>query len=475
MRRTAWLSWRHLLLAPLLFAFQRCSVLSSYVGPDVGTNPSNPTLYFAGFLGGALACGAAALALPAARRALLRAPVSGWLLVVVLGAACTVARLSGLGPMALLALGGAAFGAAGAGLFARWCEACASLPQPALAGTACLSCALAYALDMARGAFVHGAALSVAATAGAMFLSALPLENLRREAREEAQGQAEGRDGPSLGGAPDEEACSPKARKLLAQGWPVLAAAAAAYLIGGFSWGNALFGLFPYFDSIGSDMLGAGKCLGALAVLALAWRRPPEPSADWVLGASTGLLLASWLITSTLGESPLANALTGLAFGAIDSSALIWACGAWQEGEDAVLAAPLSCALVLAAVPGAVAAGICLTPLVRGVAASLVAPMCDVAFLVSLMATAPSRSRGGAREREEAEALGSLEKLAREAGLSPRETDVFLLLAKGHSSSYIAEALGVSDHTVKTHVKHIYAKLGVHSKDEFLSAVAERA
>ncbi len=55
--------------------------------------------------------------------------------------------------------------------------------------------------------------------------------------------------------------------------------------------------------------------------------------------------------------------------------------------------------------------------------------------------------------------------------LSARESEILSLLAKGRSQPYIQEILFLSKSTVSTHVKHIYKKLGVHSKQELLNLV----
>ena len=45
------------------------------------------------------------------------------------------------------------------------------------------------------------------------------------------------------------------------------------------------------------------------------------------------------------------------------------------------------------------------------------------------------------------------------------------MLARGRDSFYIQEQLTVSRNTVKAHVKHIYAKLDIHTHQELLDIV----
>ena len=52
------------------------------------------------------------------------------------------------------------------------------------------------------------------------------------------------------------------------------------------------------------------------------------------------------------------------------------------------------------------------------------------------------------------------------SGLTPRETEILGLLAEGQSNKTIARNLGISDGTVKLHVKAILRKLEVHSRVE---------
>lgn len=61
--------------------------------------------------------------------------------------------------------------------------------------------------------------------------------------------------------------------------------------------------------------------------------------------------------------------------------------------------------------------------------------------------------------------------LARDHKLTPRETEVFGLLAHGRSIPYVRDALFISRDTAATHAKHIYAKLDVHSRQELIDLV----
>lgn len=62
----------------------------------------------------------------------------------------------------------------------------------------------------------------------------------------------------------------------------------------------------------------------------------------------------------------------------------------------------------------------------------------------------------------------ALEEVAREAGLTKRETEVTALLLEGRSLRIVQQELFISEGTARTHTKRIYAKLGVHSKQELI-------
>ncbi len=54
--------------------------------------------------------------------------------------------------------------------------------------------------------------------------------------------------------------------------------------------------------------------------------------------------------------------------------------------------------------------------------------------------------------------------------LTPREIEILYGIAKGFTYNDIAEQLGLSPHTIPTHIKNIYRKLEVHSRSEAVFA-----
>lgn len=80
----------------------------------------------------------------------------------------------------------------------------------------------------------------------------------------------------------------------------------------------------------------------------------------------------------------------------------------------------------------------------------------EILIPAGFFARAVARQREGAAERRRhAEWL---------VQFTPRELDVLQLLADGLATTAMADRLGIADHTVEWHVRHVIEKLQVHSK-----------
>jgi DNA-binding NarL/FixJ family response regulator len=98
------------------------------------------------------------------------------------------------------------------------------------------------------------------------------------------------------------------------------------------------------------------------------------------------------------------------------------------------------------------------------VAAVRSAALGEILIPVGLFAKALARQRKTASQQSERDRLMAL--------FTPRELEVLVLLASGLDTTAIADELGIANHTVEWHVRHLIEKLDVHSK---LQAVVEAA
>ncbi len=68
-----------------------------------------------------------------------------------------------------------------------------------------------------------------------------------------------------------------------------------------------------------------------------------------------------------------------------------------------------------------------------------------------------------------------VESFANRHDLSPRQREVVQLLVEGLTTVAMADALGISTHTVRDHLKHLYRKTGSNSRGELLGLVSRTA
>lgn len=89
-----------------------------------------------------------------------------------------------------------------------------------------------------------------------------------------------------------------------------------------------------------------------------------------------------------------------------------------------------------------------------------------------LLAGMPVTPQSATPSGESRQAAG--DKAPDETGLTDREREVLRHIAQGHTNAEIANALVVSETTVKTHVHHIFAKLGTRDRAHAIVLARQR-
>lgn len=98
-----------------------------------------------------------------------------------------------------------------------------------------------------------------------------------------------------------------------------------------------------------------------------------------------------------------------------------------------------------------------------------------VMIYVTVVLLAATMAKAAKRGREADELQGVDAWVARESaqrGLTERESEVLRLLASGLDRAAIRKELAISNDTLKSHIRHIYSKLEIHSKSELSDLIA---
>lgn len=109
-----------------------------------------------------------------------------------------------------------------------------------------------------------------------------------------------------------------------------------------------------------------------------------------------------------------------------------------------------------------------------------------VLVMFSVVAFFYSRDYGKSAEREPAVVVGfsdkevviaddvidaSIQRASQQLGFTRREQEVLRLICQGRTMQFTADDLGISINTVRGHMKRIYGKLNVHSREEMLDVL----
>lgn len=112
---------------------------------------------------------------------------------------------------------------------------------------------------------------------------------------------------------------------------------------------------------------------------------------------------------------------------------------------------------------------------------SMTSELLSLGVLLILSVTVLSLVRFGtdSRRAPEKEKVASLRsactEISEEWGLSAREQQAMFCACMGMTADETANELGIAATTAKTHIRHVYEKLGVHSRAELIELVSAHA
>lgn len=241
-----------------------------------------------------------------------------------------------------------------------------------------------------------------------------------------------------------------------------------------------------------TSLVTQGIVIAALLLPVLLVKRPLRLESVFKIAlplSATGFLLLP-LVWS--GGSGIANACAQLGSGVADI--ILWCMVAsYSRGSRLPAASLFSCALLAtsaAKLAGTLAGAFFQDELEQG-GIALTAIALAAVYLVAMMSMFLFRDRrpgaedGGAPPDDSRPAAipgpsdaaepglpARCSSLARAFDLTPREAELLVELAQGRTLRAISEKLTVSENTVKYHVRGIYQKLGVHTRDEVIELVS---
>lgn len=93
--------------------------------------------------------------------------------------------------------------------------------------------------------------------------------------------------------------------------------------------------------------------------------------------------------------------------------------------------------------------------------------------LMGVLAIAPQAEVPMVNQKPDVHIATSVMRMGQRFGLTGREVEVLTLYALGHTQARVSEELQLSTNTVHTHIKRIYEKTDLHSRQEILDYIAE--
>lgn len=459
----ATIKWRYLGFSPLIFTFLSFIELppAEILSFD---DPLSPLYFFLFYLAAAaITLLSFALFMQFNPAKQVRIPPIVCILPSIAGIGlCFAYGVTSFGVPFQFSCGAALIGVGSSLLLIEWGHACGFLNKQAAIPTLAAVFALAYMLKILSAPFITGT-FNLLIVGSAIILSAIPLDSLTRSMKLDE----------TISLRTNYPSVSFAIKKL----WKPLLGVSLLCLIWGSTWGSSLVGARGLHSENVIDVLEITALLTCLVTGILALWKQAKTLRSFILPAAVGLLILAWFFR--FFENPaidiLGDIFTGAATAGLPLILWIWICSmSDRQPKQTQYLVTIAHAFLSLVILLSFAA----TLLVGAKTAELATPMLSI--LLFILYANPFPLRNDNVPSSPSDALGDntlssdipLANLETHFGLTPRESEICFYFSRGHSAKYISEQLCVSQNTVKTHVKRIYVKLGVSSKDELITLLS---
>jgi DNA-binding CsgD family transcriptional regulator len=270
-------------------------------------------------------------------------------------------------------------------------------------------------------------------------------------------------------------------KELFAQLWKVSLSIFICAFIFGLVWNPTLAQVSYDFGAMRMQTLGGGVLAVLIAaVLTARSKRPMDILSKAIMPAAAAIIL---ILPSIENDNSF---LTMTVLGVVRECCFILVFLAFwitciQLSQDNRTSIVRIYSLSLCAICAGALLGMLAIPYV-GVQGRVIALLALAAYLATLtismaLASGTDDEVAPAQHHDEYSQEASFDaicvRLAQKAKLSPRETEVFALLIRGHTQAFIAKELFVSNNTIHSHVRSIYRKMGVSSREKLLELVED--
>lgn len=228
-------------------------------------------------------------------------------------------------------------------------------------------------------------------------------------------------------------------------------------------------------------IIGSGAVVAILLVLATVTQGTFTTS--YIYKVVLPLIMSGTLLIAMFNlESPIGSALISIGYTCFDLFCFtLFADACRKTGTDAKRAfgwcraiessVPLAVIALMQVFAGTMASGENFVVNLIGPASLFVVIAIIMLDRTSLFERAQLNPRIDYPQAEVLHFARQCEKAIELCSLSQREAEVLSLIVRGRSVPHISQRLLISKSTVKTHVTHIYAKLGVNDRQEMIDAI----